>query len=151
MSKLVKKIVIDSRVFSILDDKHASGECKLKCLKKLEEILKDNCCLVLDNSLQITQEYKAACGHIGEKLFKNLSRKKNSVPITDHPSYRQYVEFPDDIRLFNFFPRQCKFVAVARATNEAKPLPIYTISGLSNTTHTDILKIYYNIPIHILC
>ena len=124
--------VVDTNVAVTANGKvpQAGPACTLACVEALRSIVQGSF-VVLDTGYEILDEYARNLGGAGQPgpgdaflkwLWQNQANTERCrrVPITALPGSAEcYAEFPPDPRLRGFHNDDRKFVAVARASNDA--------------------------------
>ena len=124
--------VVDTNVAVVANgrDTHASHDCQLACIEKLEEIRSSR--VVVDQDGDILEEYSKRLRHrgqpgVGDAFFRHIffnqydlrQVSKVSIHSLENGSYR---EFPDDPGLNGFDVDDHKFVAVAVVSQDNPPI-----------------------------
>ena len=126
-------IVVDTNVVVVANGRseQASSDCVETCGERLEEIMRGEIKLVLDNRWIILREYmqnlRSNGADVGDRflgwLLVNKDERCDLVPITPiDGSENEFEEFPDDPALDGFDPDDRKFIAVACAHLERPPI-----------------------------
>ena len=126
-------VVVDTNVVVVANGRseQASSDCVDTCGEKLEEIMRGEMKLVLDNRWIILREYmqnlRSSGVDVGDRflgwILVNRAEQCDMVSITPvNGSENEFEEFPDDSALDNFDPDDRKFIAVARAHPEKPPI-----------------------------
>ena len=126
-------IVVDTNVVVVANGRseQASSDCVETCGERLEEIMRGEIKLVLDNRWIILREYmqnlRSNGADVGDRflgwLLVNKDERCDLVPITPiDGSENEFEEFPDDPALDGFDPDDRKFIAVACAHLEKPPI-----------------------------
>ena len=123
--------VVDTNVPIVANGKsaQASGDCVLKCAKKLREIEQKHI-IVLDDIWLIIKEYKNELSPTGQPgvgdaflkwVLTNRANPKRCEMVKITPTAKgSFQEFPENTDLVKFDKSDQKFVAVA-LTHPAKP------------------------------
>ena len=126
-------VVVDTNVVVVANGRseQASSDCVETCGEWLEEIMRGEVKLVLDNRWIILREYmqnlRSNGADVGDRflgwLLVNKDERCDLVPITPvDGSENEFEEFPDDPALDSFDPDDRKFIAVACAHPEKPPI-----------------------------
>ena len=126
-------VVVDTNVIVVANGRseQASSDCVETCGERLEEIMRGEVKLVLDNRWIILREYmqnlRSNGADVGDRflgwLLVNKDERCDLVPITPvDGSENEFEEFPDDPALDSFDPDDRKFIAVACAHLERPPI-----------------------------
>ena len=126
-------VVVDTNVVVVANGRseQASSDCVETCGEWLEEIMRGEVKLVLDNRWIILREYmqnlRSNGADVGDRflgwLLVNKDERCDLVPITPiDGSENEFEEFPDDPALNDFDPADRKFIAVACAHLERPPI-----------------------------
>ena len=126
-------IVVDTNVIVVANGRsgQASADCVDTCGEKLEEIMRGEVKLVLDNGWIILREYirnlQSNGVDVGDRflgwILMNKDQRCDLVPITPvNGSENEFEEFPDDPALERFDPDDRKFITVAVAHPEKPPI-----------------------------
>ena len=124
-------VVADTNVAVVANalSEQASEDCVETCAERLEEIMRDEVKLVLDDDWQILGEYTqnlhSTGTDVGDRFLLWVLRNWRNpqrcdlVHITPvNGSENEFEEFPDDPALVGFDPDDRKFIAVAIAHPE---------------------------------
>ncbi len=128
-------VVADTNVAVVANglSEQASEDCVETCAEKLEEIMRGEVKLALDDDWQILGEYTrnlhSTGADVGDRFLQwtlrnwaNLQRC-DLVPITPINNLEnEFQEFPTDPDLQDFDPDDRKFIAVALAHPEKPPI-----------------------------
>ena len=126
-------VVVDTNVVVVANGRseQASSDCVETCGERLEEIMRGEAKLVLDNRWIILREYmqnlRSNGADIGDRflgwILANKDQRCDLVSITPvDGSENEFEEFPDDPALNDFDPDDRKFIAVAVAHPEKPPI-----------------------------
>lgn len=126
-------VVVDTNVVVVANGRseQASSDCVEICGEWLEEIMRGEVNLVLDNRWIILREYmqnlRSNGADVGDRflgwLLANKDERCDLVAITPiDDSENEFQEFPDDSALDGFDPDDRKFIAVACAHPEKPPI-----------------------------
>ena len=128
-------VVVDTNVVVVANalSEQASEDCVAICAERLEEIMRDEVKLVLDDAWQILGEYAQNLhftgNDVGDRFLRWVLRNWRNpvrcdlIHITPvNGSENEFEEFPDDPALNNFDPDDRKFIAVAVAHPEVPPI-----------------------------
>ncbi len=128
-------VVVDTNVVVVANalSEQASEDCVAICAERLEEIMRDEVKLVLDDDWQILGEYAqnlhSTGNDVGDRFLRWVLRNWRNpercdlIHITSvNGSENEFEEFPDDPALNDFDPDDRKFIAVARAHLENPPI-----------------------------
>ena len=126
-------VVVDTNVVVVANGRsgQASADCVDTCGEKLEEIMRGEVKLVLDNRWIILREYirnlQSNGADVGDRflgwILANKDTQCDLVSITPvDGSENEFEEFPDDPALDDFDPDDRKFIAVAVAHPEKSPI-----------------------------
>ena len=126
-------VVVDTNVVVVANGRseQASSGCVETCGERLEEIMRGEEKLVLDNRWIILREYmqnlRSNGADVGDRflgwILVNKDTQCDLVPITPvDGSENEFEEFPDDTALDGFDPADWKFIAVACAHSEKPPI-----------------------------
>ena len=128
-------VVADTNVAVVANalSEQASEDCVKTCAERLEEIMRDEVKLVLDDNWQILGEYAqnlhSTGNDVGDRFLRWVLRNWRNpercdlIHITSvDGSENEFEEFPDDSALDNFDPDDRKFIAVAVAHLEQPPI-----------------------------
>ena len=127
-------VIVDTNVVVVANGRseQASANCVDTCGDRLEEIMRGDAKLVLDNGWIILGEYLRNLRSSGEPgagdnflrwILMNKDQRCDLVPITPvDGSENDFEEFPDDPALNDFDPDDRKFIAVAVAHPEKPPI-----------------------------
>ena len=126
-------VVVDTNVVVVANGRseQASSDCVETCGDRLEEIMRGEMKLVLDNRWIIINEYmqnlRSNGADVGDRflgwILVNKDERCDLVSITPvDGSEREFEEFPDDPALNGFDPADRKFIAVACAHPERPPI-----------------------------
>ena len=128
-------VVADTNVAVVANalSEQASEDCVETCAERLEEIMRGNVKLVLDDDWQILGEYAqnlhSTGTDVGDRFLLWVLRNWRNpqqcdlVHITPvNGSENEFEEFPDDPALSGFDPDDRKFIAVAVAHSERPPI-----------------------------
>ena len=128
-------IVVDTNVVVVANgfSEQASEDCVETCAEKLEEIMRDEVKLVLDDNWKILGEYAQNLhftgNDVGDRFLRWVLRNWRNpdrcdlVHITPiDGSENEFEELPNDPALNDFDPDDRKFIAVALAHPERPPI-----------------------------
>ena len=128
-------VVVDTNVVVVANalSEQASEDCVEICAERLEEIMRDEVKLVLDDNWQILGEYAQNLhltgNDVGDRflrwVLRNWRNPERCALIHITPvagSENEFEEFPDDPMLNDFDPDDRKFIAVAIAHPEKPPI-----------------------------
>ena len=126
-------VVVDTNVVVVANGRseQASTDCVDTCGEKLEEIMRGEVKLVLDNRWIILREYmqnlQSNGADVGDRflgwILANKDTQCDLVSITPiDGSENEFEELPDDPALEGFDPDDRKFIAVAVAHLENPPI-----------------------------
>ena len=126
-------VVVDTNVVVVANGRseQASSDCVETCGERLEEIMRGEKTLVLDNRWIILREYmqnlRSNGADVGDRflgwILVNKDDRCDLVSITSvDGSDNEFEEFPPDPALKDFDPADRKFVAVALAHSERPPI-----------------------------
>ena len=126
-------VVADTNVAVVANalSEQASEDCVETCADWLEEIMRGEEKLVLDNGWIILREYmqnlRSNGADVGDRflgwILVNKDDRCDLVPITPvNGSENEFEGFPDDTALDEFDPDDRKFIAVAVAHPESPPI-----------------------------
>ena len=126
-------VIVDTNVVVVANGRseQASADCVDTCGERLEEIMRGEMKLVLDNRWIILGEYmrnlRSNGANVGDRflgwILANRDKRCDLVPITPvNGSEYEFEEFPDDPALDDFDPDDRKFIAVACAHSEKPPI-----------------------------
>ena len=126
-------VVVDTNVVVVANGRseQASSDCVETCGERLEEIMRGEKTLVLDNRWIILREYmqnlRSNGADVGDRflgwILVNKDDRCDLVSITSvNGSENEFEEFPDDPALDDFDPDDRKFIAVACAHPEKPPI-----------------------------
>ena len=126
-------VVVDTNVVVVANGRseQASSDCVETCGDRLEEIMRGEMKLVLDNRWIIINEYmqnlRSNGADVGDRflgwILVNKDDRCDLVSITPiNGSENEFEEFPDDPALDGFDPADRKFIAVACAHSERPPI-----------------------------
>ena len=126
-------VIVDTNVVVVANGRseQASSDCVETCGDRLEEIMRGEEKLVLDNRWIILREYmqnlRSNGADVGDRflgwILANKDRLCDLVPITPvDGAENEFEEFPDDPALNDFDPDDRKFIAVAVAHSERLPI-----------------------------
>lgn len=132
-------VVVDTNVVVVANGRseQASSDCVETCGERLEEIMRGEVKLALDNRWIILREYmqnlRSNGADVGDRflgwLLANKDYRCDLVAITPiDGSDNVFEEFPDDPALDNFDPDDRKFIAVACAHPE-KPSVLQAVDS----------------------
>ncbi len=124
-------VVVDTNVAVVANalSKQASEDCVETCAERLEEIMRGEVKLVLDDNWQILGEYAQNLhftgNDVGDRFLRWVLRNWRNpkrcdlIHITPIDGLENtFEEFPDDPALDDFDPDDRKFIAVAVAHSE---------------------------------
>ena len=126
-------VVVDTNVVVVANGRseQASSDCVETCGERLEEIMRGEVKLVLDNRWIILREYmqnlQSNGADVGDRFLGWILVNKDtqcdliSIAPVDG-SENEFEEFPDDPALEGFDPDDRKFIAVACAHPEKPPI-----------------------------
>ena len=126
-------VIVDTNVVVVANGRseQASTDCVETCGEKLEEIMRGEVKLALDNGWIILREYirnlQSNGVDVGDRflgwILANRDTQCNLVPITPvNGSENAFEEFPVDPALDGFDSDDRKFLAVAVAHSEKPPI-----------------------------
>ena len=126
-------VIVDTNVVVVANGRseQASSDCVEICGERLEEIMRGEVKLVLDNRWIILREYmqnlRSNGADVGDRflgwILVNKDYRCDLVSITPvDGSENVFEEFPDDPALKAFDPADRKFIAVACAHPEKPPI-----------------------------
>ena len=128
-------VVVDTNVVVVANalSEQASEDCVEICAERLEEIMRDEVKLVLDDNWQILGEYAQNLhftgNDVGDRFLLWVLRNWRNAERCDlihitpvDGSENEFEEFPDDPALERFDPDDRKFIAVAIAHSENPPI-----------------------------
>ena len=126
-------VIVDTNVVVVANGRseQASADCVDACGERLEEIMRGEMKLVLDNRWIILREYmrnlRSSGVDVGDRflgwILANRDKRCDLVPITPvDDSENEFEEFPDDPALNGFDPDDRKFIAVAVVHLEKPPI-----------------------------
>ena len=126
-------VVVDTNVVVVANGRseQASSDCVETCGERLEEIMRGEKTLVLDNRWIILREYmqnlRSNGADVGDRflgwILVNKDDRCDLVSITPvDGSENEFEEFPNDLALDGFDPDDRKFIAVACAHPEKPPI-----------------------------
>ena len=126
-------VVVDTNVVVVANGRseQASSDCVQTCGDRLEEIMRGEEKLVLDNRWIILREYmqnlRSNGADVGDRflgwILVNKDDRCDLVSITSvDGSDNEFQEFPDDPALNDFDLADRKFIAVARAHPRNPPI-----------------------------
>ena len=126
-------VIVDTNVVVVANGRseQASADCVEICGERLEEIMRGEVKLVLDNRWIILREYmqnlRSNGADVGDRflgwILVNKDERCDLVPIAPvDGSENEFEEFPDDSALAGFDPDDRKFIAVAVAHSEEPPI-----------------------------
>ena len=126
-------VIVDTNVVVVANGRseQASADCVETCAERLEEIMRGEVRLVLDNRWIILREYMRNLQSngidVGDRflgwILVNRDKRCDLVSITPVAgSENEFEEFPDDPALNDFDPDNRKFIAVALAHSEKPPI-----------------------------
>ena len=126
-------VIVDTNVVVVANGRsaQASSDCVETCGERLEEIMRGEVKLVLDNRWIILREYmqnlRSNGADVGDRflgwILVNKDYRCDLVSITPiDGSDNAFEEFPDDPALDRFDPADRKFIAVACAHTENPPV-----------------------------
>ena len=126
-------VIVDTNVVVVANGRseQASSDCVDTCGEKLEEIMRGEMKLVLDNRWIILREYmrnlRSNGADVGDRflgwILANRDKRCDLVSITlVDGSEHEFEEFPDGPALVGFDPDDRKFIAVAIAHPEKPPI-----------------------------
>ena len=128
-------VVADTNVAVVANalSEQASSDCVETCAERLEEIMRGEVKLVLDDDWQILGEYAQNLHFtgtdVGDRFLQWVLRNWRNpercdlIHITSvDGSENEFEEFPDDPTLEGFDPDDRKFIAVAVAHPEKPPI-----------------------------
>ena len=126
-------VIVDTNVVVVANGRseQASSDCVETCGEKLEEIMRGEEKLVLDNRWIILREYmqnlRSSGADVGDRflgwILVNKDYRCDLVTITPvDGSGNAFEEFPDDPALDGFDSDDRKFIAVACAHPEKPPI-----------------------------
>ena len=128
-------VVVDTNVAVVANalSEQASEDCVETCAERLEEIMRDEVKLVLDDNWQILAEYAqnlhSTGTDVGDRFLQRVLRNWRNpqrcdlIHITPVDGLENaFEEFPDDPALSDFDPDDRKFIAVAIAHPERPPI-----------------------------
>ena len=128
-------VVVDTNVVVVANalSEQASEDCVAICAERLEEIMRDEVKLVLDDDWQILGEYAqnlhSTGNDVGDRFLRWVLRNWRNPERCDlihitpvDGSENEFEEFPDDPALDDFDPDDRKFIAVAVAHPEKSPI-----------------------------
>ena len=126
-------VVVDTNVVVVANGRseQASFHCVETCGERLEEIMRGEMKLVLDNRWIILREYmqnlRSNGADVGDRflgwILVNKDERCDLVPITPiDGAENEFEEFPDDPALAGFDRDDRKFIAVAVAHSERPPI-----------------------------
>ena len=128
-------VVADTNVAVVANalSEQASEDCVETCAERLEEIMRGEVKLVLDDDWQILGEYAQNLHFtgtdVGDRFLQWVLRNWRNpercdlIHITSvDGSENEFEEFPDDPALVDFDPDDRKFIAVACAHSERPPI-----------------------------
>ena len=128
-------VIVDTNVAVVANGKseQASEECVDTCIGRLEQIIRGETKLVLDENWNILGEYSRNLhlrgADVGDRFLTWCLRNRTNpeqcelVSITPLANLdNEFGEFPKDPELANFDPDDRKFVAVAVAHCEKPPI-----------------------------
>ncbi len=124
-------VVVDTNVAVVANalSEQASEDCVETCAEKLEEIMRGEVKLVLDDNWQILGEYAQNLhftgNDVGDRFLRWVLRNWRNPQQCDliyitpvDGSENEFEEFPDDPAVDGFDPDDRKFIAVAVAHPE---------------------------------
>ena len=138
-------VIVDTNVAVVANGKseQASEECVDTCIGRLEQIIRGETKLVLDENWNILGEYSRNLHlrgtEVGDRFLTWCLRNRTNpeqcelvsvTPVTNLEN--EFEEFPKDSELANFDPDDRKFVAVAIAHCEKPPILQAVDSGWLN-------------------
>ena len=126
-------VIVDTNVVVVANGRseQASVDCVDTCGERLEEIMRGEMKLVLDNRWIILREYmqnlRSNGADVGDRflgwILANWDKRCDLVSITPVAGLENaFEEFPDDPALEGFDPDDRKFIAVAVAHIEGPPI-----------------------------
>ena len=126
-------VVVDTNVVVVANGRseQASSDCVQTCGDRLEEIMRGEEKLVLDNRWIILREYmqnlRSNGADVGDRflgwILVNKDDRCDLVSITSvDGSDNEFEEFPPDPALDGFDPDDRKFIAVTIAHSESPPI-----------------------------
>ena len=128
-------VVADTNVAVVANalSEQASEDCVETCAERLEEIMRGEVKLVLDDDWQILGEYTqnlhSTGNDVGDRFLQWVLRNWRNPQRCDlihitpvDGSENDFREFPDDPALDGFDPDDRKFIAVAVAHSEKPPI-----------------------------
>ncbi len=126
-------VIVDTNVVVVANGRseQASPDCVETCGERLEEIMRGEMKLVLDNRWIILREYmqnlRSNGADVGDRflgwILVNKDDRCDLISITPvDGSENAFEEFPDDPALDGFDPADRKFIAVACAHLERPPI-----------------------------
>ena len=128
-------VVADTNVAVVANalSEQASEDCVETCAERLEEIMRDEVKLVLDDDWQILGEYAqnlhSTGTDVGDRFLRWVLRNWRNPERCDlihitpvNGSENEFEEFPPDPALDGFDPDDRKFIAVAIAHIEKPPI-----------------------------
>ena len=128
-------VVADTNVAVVANalSEQASEDCVETCAERLEEIMRGEVKLVLDDDWQILGEYAqnlhSTGTDVGDRFLRWVLRNWRNPERCDliyitpvNGSKNKFEEFPPDPALEGFDPADRKFIAVARAHPEKPPI-----------------------------
>jgi len=125
--------IVDTNVILVANGQHddVMPDCVIACTRRLQSIMADGR-TAIDDAFEILREYQNKTqpktgNRPGDAFVKwllqnNANRHRCDQIAIKANSQRGYDEFPEDDRLANFDPPDCKFVAVAAAHPEHPPI-----------------------------
>ncbi len=130
----MKAAVVDTNVPIVANGaaNHATPDCVLRSVDRLEEIRKEQL-ILLDDGMYILNEYMSHLSLSGQPGMGDFFMKWvwlnqanplhcKCIHITPKPGSEDFEEFPNDAELNAFDPSDRKFVAVALASGLAPPV-----------------------------
>lgn len=126
-------VIVDTNVVVVANGRseQASEDCVETCGERLEEIMRGEVKLVIDNRWIILREYmqnlRSNGADVGDRflgwILANRDERCDLVPITPiDGAENEFEEFPDNPALNDFDPDDRKFIAVAAAHSEKPPI-----------------------------
>ena len=136
-------VIVDTNVAVVANGKseQASEECVDTCIGRLEQIIRGETKLVLDENWLILGEYSrnlhSRGADVGDRFLRWVLNNRHGqcelVSITPiENSESEFEEFPSDPALKDFHSKDRKFVAIALAHSEKPPILEALDSGWLN-------------------
>jgi hypothetical protein len=130
----MKAVLVDTNVAVVANGRktHAGVDCTLKCIIRLERVMRKEV-LLLDDKMRILAEYRRNLSPSGQPgpgdafmkwVWNNQANTRHcrQIPIRHRKDTEDFIEYPQDKELAGFDRSDRKFVAVALASKLDPPI-----------------------------